>query len=776
MNATITVSARKWELSSSKGPMMRVLFRRPVFALTFLGLAVGLFIPRPAQAAEPAEILPMGSAPAPLEAAWFPSRLHAFVWRNWALVPLERLAAVVGAKEEDLAGIGRSMGLEPPRGLSEAQRRRAHLTIIRRNWHLLPYDQILALLGWTSEQLAYTLREDDFFFIKVGSLKPKSLPLRWAPPTAAETSRAGEIAQLVREAFPEGGLEGREPLFSFIDTLKSPLAPVSQALPVDGKAPLRMGYSYFALCGDPLLDPTLDPYPDGLLARLAAVGENAVWLHVELGHLAPLPWANQANIAPRRAALRDLVARAAKRGIQIFLYFNEPRSLPAVSPVFTQHPDWRGVAEKDSNALCTSSPEVRAALRDALASLCRAVPDLGGFFTITASENLTSCWSHGQGLKCPRCKERKPAEVIAEVSATLAEGIRAAGGKQRYIAWDWGWRDEWALDAIALLPSSVELMSVSEWSLPIERGGIKSAVGEYSISSIGPGPRALRHWEAAKKRGLRAVAKIQCGNTWELSAVPYLPVLENITRHAAALRDAGVRDIMLGWTLGGYPSPNIEAISEIYAGGTLDTLAAKRHGANAVDAAAFWQACSAAFREFPYNIGCVYNAPLQMGPANPLWPTNTGYKACMVGIPYDDAKAWRAIYPAAVFASQLEKVAAGFETAISTLRTAVASPSPALAEEIRFVEVAAIHFASVANQSRAVVARDAGDSAALRRLCDAEAALAIRLHALQSRDARIGFEASNQYYYTPHDLVEKVINCRWVAAHLSPFVTPRPVK
>ena len=33
-------------------------------------------------------------------------------------------------------------------------------------------------------------------------------------------------------------------------------------------------------------------------------------------------------------------------------------------------------------------------------------------------------------------------------------------------------------------------------------------------------------------------------------------------------------------------------------------------------------------------------------------------------------------------------------------------------------------------------------------------------HAIQSRDSRIGFEASNQYYYVPLDLVEKVVNCR----------------
>lgn len=745
--------------------MKRLNSRRGFLAHSSLGLAALPFLSWQLMAEDAASILPMGSAPAPLDAAWFPSRLHAFVWRNWALVPVERMAAVVGAKAGDLVRIGLSMGLEAPRGLTEAQRRRAHLTIIRRNWHLLPYDQILALLGWTAEQMAYTLREDDFFFHKVGQLKPKALPLHWAAPTAAETARAVEIARLVHEQFPKGELEGRQPLFTFIDTLKEPIAPASKPASLDDGAPLRMGYSYFALCGDPLLDPALDPYPDGLLSRLAAVGENAVWLHVELSHLAPLPWAQDKHIELRLGALRELVARAAAHGMKIFLYFNEPRSLPTSSPVFKQHPDWRGVEEKDFNAVCTSAPEVRAAIRDGVAGICRAVPDLGGFFTITASENLTSCWSHGQGAKCPRCKDRTPAEVIAEVSATIDEGIRAAGGKQRYIAWDWGWKDEWALDVIERLPTTVELQSVSEWSLPIERGGVKTVVGEYSISSIGPGPRAQRHWAAAKKRGMRTSAKIQCGNTWELSAVPYLPVVENITRHATALRDLGVKDIMLGWTLGCHPSPNIEAITEINAGGTLDTLALKRHGkANAANAATFWRECSAAFREFPYHIGVVYQAPLQMGPANPLWLTATGYKACMVGLPYDDLKAWRAVYPADIFASQLEKVATGFEAAIAKLRSGIAEPPPALAEELLFAEAAAIHFASVANQARAVVARDAGDSTALQRLCDAEARLAVRLHALQSRDSRIGFEASNQYYYTPHDLVEKVINCRWLAA------------
>ena len=60
------------------------------------------------------------------------------------------------------------------------------------------------------------------------------------------------------------------------------------------------------------------------------------------------------------------------------------------------------------------------------------------------------------------------------------------------MAWDWGWPDDQAEAIIQGLPTAVSLMSVSEWSLPLRRGGIENVVGEYSISAVGPGPRAAR--------------------------------------------------------------------------------------------------------------------------------------------------------------------------------------------------------------------------------------------------------------------------------------------
>ena len=52
----------------------------------------------------------LGSAP-------FPSRLHAFVWRNWTVVPQARLAEVLETSPENVARVAASMGpIWPPGG------------------------------------------------------------------------------------------------------------------------------------------------------------------------------------------------------------------------------------------------------------------------------------------------------------------------------------------------------------------------------------------------------------------------------------------------------------------------------------------------------------------------------------------------------------------------------------------------------------------------------------------------------------------------------------
>jgi len=741
--------------------------------------------------AQSASDLPSGAAPRCLEFPHFPDRMHTFVWRNWTVVDTARIAKVLGTSVENVQALAGSMGLPPASAITAEQEARSYISVIRRNWHLLPYDQLLVLLDMSADQLACALREDDFLFIKLGLLKPSCSPLAYTQPTEETRRRAAAVKQIVQETFGGEMHEPGEPRFAFIQAFNRSRKPVpTPPAPEQPGAGLRFIYSYCALYGDPLAKPELDPYPDGLLARLAELGVNGIWLHTVLSTLAPSEVFPEfgAGHELRLASLRKLVERAKRYNIEIYLYMNEPRAMPPA--FFKDRSGMRGVQEGGHYALCTSSPQVREWITGALAHVFTNVPGLGGVFTITASENLTNCASHGRQKDCPHCGKRSAAEIIAEVNSAVEAGVHRGNAGAKVIVWDWGW-GAYAGEVIARLPTSVWFMSVSEWDKPIERGGIKSTVGEYSISAVGPGPRATRHWALARQAGLKTVAKVQLNNTWELSAVPYLPVLDLVAEHCQGLALAGVEGLMLSWSLGGYPSPNLEvarafgrrpvpAIEDV-----LDAIARDRFGAEgAPHARKSWTAFSNAFREFPFHVGVLYTAPMQYGPANLLFASPSGYHATMVGFPYDDLNTWRGPYPAAVFAGQFAKVAGAWQAGLPHLQRAVEQALPPRAAEaqaeLRFAEAALLHFRSVANQVRFVIARDAlldksapldgrqrqARTEEMRQVLQDEIAAARRLFTLARQDSRIGYEASNHYYYLPADLAEKVINCRYVLEHL----------
>ncbi len=738
--------------------------------------------------------MPVGPSPRALDVPHFPDRVHAFVWRNWNVIEADRLARVLDTSLDNVIAVAESMGLPPRPQVSPEHKKRGYITIVRRNWHLLPYDHLLVLLDMSAERLAYCLREDDFLFIKLGSLKPSCPRLRYSPPSESARRRAAEIKRIVEENFGEDIQKEGEPRFGFVRKLTEPLGEHLRPHLEGGSVfSLRFIYSYFGSYGDPLANPGLDPYPDGLLQRLADLGVNGIWLHAVLYTLAPSETFPEFGVGHeiRLANLRALVQRAKRYGVAVYLYMNEPRAMPA--GFFGKKPDMKGVREGDHFAVCTSSPEVREWISGALCHIFKNVPDLGGVFTITASENLTNCASHGRSQECPRCKERSPADIIAEVNAAIEEGVHRGNPKAHVIVWDWGWNDEWASEVIGRLPKSVWLMSVSEWSLPIKRGGVETAVGEYSLSAVGPGPRATKHWSLAKQAGLRTVAKVQFNNTWELSAIPYLPVMDLVAEHCSNLASAGVDGLMLSWTLGGYPSPNLE-VAQLFNQAplpkrevVLDAVARERFGADgALHARKAWTAFSNAFREFPFHVGVLYTAPMQYGPSNLLHMTPTGYAASMVGFPYDDVNGWRGPYPADVFAEQFAKVASGWKGGLPEMEEAARkAPRDKAADaqaEYRFARAAQFHFQSVVNQVRFTVARNAlldkskaldGDQRSalieeMRQAAQNEIEVARGLFTLAMEDSRIGFEASNHYYYLPIDLVEKVINCRYILDCLLP--------
>lgn len=732
-------------------------------------------------------LIRQSGGPEPLLPAYFPDRLHAFIWRNWQLIPAEKLAEVVKTSVRNINTIAFAMGLPPQENVTPELAKRSYVTIIKRNWHLLPYDQLLEFLGWKPEMLSATLMEDDFLFHKLGDIKPDCDPLRYTQPDETDADAERKIAQVIREEFPERIICSGDILFRFLDELKRLPDEYGSSLSKPKNSTIRICYSYYASFGDPLLDKEKDPYPEAYLQKLSECGINGIWISGILYKLSPFPWDSglSRGYELRLQNLREIIDRAGKYGIGVYLYLNEPRAMPL--SFFNDRPELKGVTEGGLASLCTGNAEVRNYIVSSVSHICRNAPGLAGIITITASEYLTNCWSHGKGGTCHVCSVRGPARVISDLNGLFLKGIRKAVSnkeeRQRLIVWDWGWKEQDRGSIIQHLPREAAAMSVSEWGIPLQRGGTVSTVNEYCMSVVGPGDHATETWRLASRRGCDLFAKIQANNSWEISTVPYIPVTENVARHAANLRETGIEGIMASWTLGGYPSPNLDVLRQITEnpGITIDsamnTVAEKWFGKETAPyAVKAWCGYSRAFNNFPYHQDVVYRAPLQNGPSNLLWPEPTNYKSSMVGFAYDDLDKWRTVYPPEVFMDLLDSVSCGFDRTISELSGSISPEeheNTNLAREIDIARTVSIHMKSVSNQARFILLRDklntpmtykvaAGLLDDLKMIIADETELAKELYKIQLHDSRIGFEASNQYYYLPVDLVEKVLNCRYL--------------
>jgi len=265
-----------------------------------------------------------------------------------------------------------------------------------------------------------------------------------------------------------------------------------------------------------------------------------------------------------------------------------------------------------------------------------------------------------------------------------------------------------------------------------------------------------------------------------MSAVPALPALDLVAEHCRNLSAAHVDGVMLSWSLGGYPSLNLKLAQKLMAANppsvdqALDELATERYGPTAAPhARRSWTKFSEAFRQYPFDGGVVYECPVQYGPANLLYLKPTGYHATMVGLPYDDLTGWRGPYPAEVFERQFRLMADQWDEGMVELRYATdASPNPAAKLDDGIARAVGLHLRSVADQARFVMARNGLGGAtspervrllaSMRQAVRDEISSAKALFALNRADPRIGFEASNQFYYLPQDLMEKAINCRYV--------------
>ncbi len=677
----------------------------------------------------------------------FPTPQQAFIFRAAEYVPMEKIAQILKTDVATVQKAAADMGL-PDYQPGQLWLSKGYITIIRRMWHILPYTQLLELLDMDEPSLALLLREEDFLSTKLGK-KPQCQPLLWRELTPEEQQRTA-ILKTVMKSLPQGG---RAP-FDFRYEL--PEMTFSGATKFD----TRMIYAYSGLYQTAFDVDSRTFCPDALLEAYQKIGVNGIWAQGILYQLTPFPFAPTLSEGWERrlANLQDFSNRLNRFGIKLYLYLNEPRSMP--ENFFEAYPHLKGHRVSDEKVcMCVSTPEVQAYLQDAVEHICHSVPNIGGFFTITRSENLTNCYSHAeppavathQPCTCPRCANRPIEDVIADTIRCYRAGADRVDPNIKVIAWDWGW-SPYNLDIINKLPERVIVQAQSELGVPFTIAGTQGEVRDYSMSIIGPGSQAKEEWAAAKARGLETAAKIQVNTTWEASTIPALPVYQRIEEHIRRIADEGVSHLMLSWTLGGYPSRSIaHAAKYFYEHCTLaESAAITRAG----------QLFSEAFQEFPFHITTLYKGPQNAGPSNLLFDTPTGYPSTMTCFAYDDLEKWRSIYTEEAFEQQFARLCDKWAEGLAALE---GEPD---CETVRMAQGAYYLFCACRDQVRFYRARSRNDVTEMLHCACSEEQTARDMLSLMQREPAIGFEATNHYYFSQGQLREKVLNCRYIIEKL----------
>lgn len=679
---------------------------------------------------------------APVELPHFPNRMLSFIFRAYEYIPAKKIAKLLKTTEENIHTAARQMGL-PEKAPGDIWLKKGYITIIRRLWHILSYSQLLELLETDEKAFSFLLKEEDFLGIKLGD-KPDCPDLTWQELTEDEKRQCAEIKKIMADV----SFSGRAP-FDF--QYNPPKLEFSGTENFES----RIIYAFSGLYQHAFDTDSRTFCPDSQLAAYKALGINGIWTQGVLSQLAEFPFEPSLSkgYEKRLEYMRDFTERLHEYGIKLYLYINEPRYMPL--SFFDKYPDIKGHIIDDKACLCTSTEAVQNYLRDSIEAICRAVPKLGGFFTITRSENLTNCYSHSDKdtNTCPRCKNRTPGEVIGELMGCITEGAHRVNPEIKIFAWSWGWNEE-NENIIRNLPKDTILLSQSELDVPFEIGGVKGSVLDYSMGQTGPGKRAKREWQTAKKCGLQTGAKVQINTTWEASTVPAIPVAPLIDEHIKDLKSEGVRHLLLSWTLGGYPGANIAAAAKYF----YDECSFSPESTPTYEAQ---KQFSKAFREFPFHIDVLYRGPQNAGPSNLLYETKSGYESTMTCFAYDDLDSWRGIYPVDVFQNQFEKLCTEWKKGLNLL------PADDDSETAIMAKACYCLYSSCLNGIRFIRARDEKRFSDAVTYAKAELDCAREMLSLMNKNAAIGYEAANHYYFSKGQLAEKIINCNYIINRFS---------
>ena len=671
-----------------------------------------------------------------------PTKWQTVILRNYGLVKTENIAKVLKCTSKRVEIEASRLGIENIQ-YNSLWREKSYLTIIRNNWNLLNYEQLLVLLEMSEEELSYNLDNNDFLGVKLGGFKPEEKFIFYKKLSKEELKETHKIKRIVSKHYI-----GNYPSpFSFKYNKQHNKTYDSHD---------RIIYSYSLEYGDIFLK-TSEIVSEEELKAYSSSGVNGLWIGVTLRDFCYYPFSKKIskNYLIRQQNLNKFIKIAESHGIKIYLYLNEPRGIN-VKELDTKYNRLRGRVEGDLVALCIAHKEVQDYLYTATKELVEKVPNIEGIITITSSENLTHC-KHVPGSDCKTCQQYRPYELASLINNIMFKAINDSDSKTRLIANLWGWAPYCdylpgeAQKGIDLLNQDIEIMCVSEFGTH-KKGKFVYNIGEYSLSNAEPSIETIHLINYAKKKKHKVLAKIQVNNSWEMSIVPYVPCFEKVFDHLEKLRKLGVNDYMLSWTLGGYPSVALSLVAaNNYDAWLKETFA---NDFNVIKDAL--HLISTGFSCFPFDTHLLYLSPLNHGPSNLMYKNYTNRKATMVTFPYDDISSWINKDGEDSFVIKMRKVIRHLKKAQMILN-GIANPSKTILEIIRYLKVWIICYESTLNQYLFNLNK-VDDNKNLNFYFNKELRLTLNLYKTCATDSAIGFEASNQYIFTQNMFLEKIVN------------------
>ena len=674
-----------------------------------------------------------------------PTKWQTVILRNYGLVKIDNLAKTLRCSKKRIEIEAKRLGIANIK-YNNLWRDKSYLTIIRNNWNLLNYEQLLILLGMREEELSYNLDNNDFLGVKLGNFKPNLEAIYYVKLNQEEIKETNKIRRIINKYF--------------IDDYVSPFSfkyesNIKKHQVIDNHN--RIIYPYSLEYGDILLN-TSELVNEEELKAYASNNINGLWIGVTLRDLCYYPFnknIDNKNYLIRRNNLIKFINKANKYGLKIYLYLNEPRGID-INDLNPKYDYLKGRQENNIVALCISQKEVQDYLYNSIKELVTNVPNIEGIITITSSENLTHC-KHIPYSNCHKCENYHPYELAALINNVIYKAINDSNVNTRVIANLWGWTkdndysNDDAKRGIDLLDKNIEIMCVSEFGTH-KKGKETFIIGEYSLSNASTCLESIELLKYAKKKKHKLLAKIQVNNSWEMSTVPYIPVFENVFNHIKQLRNIGVYDYMLSWTLGGYPSITMNLLSykdyDIWLKETFDDNYLKIKEAIHV--------ISKGFSYFPFDTYLLYFSPINIGPANMIYRDVTNRKATMVTFPYDDISSWVNNNSKDIFISKMKKMIRYFKKS-SNILTSINNSDNSIKEIIRYLNVWTINYESTLNQYLFNLSKINKDKN-INKYLNKELALTLELYKIASFDSFIGYEASNQYVFNQNMFLEKIIN------------------